>query len=75
MSGERLDRSKHELLRKLCHSAHCFQKGGDTTGGAVSITGWLSYFGNFFGFRDFINGNQGMVDFVKVRTNIIKILE
>ncbi|KAK0092808.1 hypothetical protein PV326_000549 [Microctonus aethiopoides] len=65
MSGERLDRSNHELLRKLCHSACCFQKGGDTTGGAVSITGWLSYFGNLFGFRDFINGNQGIIDFVK----------
>nr|UEN71137.1 cytochrome P450 4AV17 [Meteorus pulchricornis] len=72
ISGERIDRTNHESLREVCHSARCFQKGGDTTGGAISITSWLSSFGNMFGFHDFINGNQGMIDFVKRYLNRIQ---
>ncbi|XP_034936051.1 probable cytochrome P450 304a1 [Chelonus insularis] len=65
MAGDKLSREEHSKLRQLCLCATRFQKGGDTTGGAISMTGWLKYFGNMFGFQDFITGNKGIIDFVK----------
>lgn len=67
MSGERLDRAEHELLYEFCDGAHRFQRGGDTTGGALTMTVWLKHFGNLFGWRDFNDGNQMMINFIKAK--------
>ncbi|XP_015113890.1 probable cytochrome P450 304a1 [Diachasma alloeum] len=65
LTGERFDREHHDELRELCMYASMFQKGGETSVGAVAMTPWLSHFRNLFGFRDWVEGHQGMIRFIK----------
>ncbi|XP_066586643.1 probable cytochrome P450 304a1 [Prorops nasuta] len=65
MSGEKLNRADHDKLRKICKSAMTFQRGGDTTGGAISFMYCLKYFGDIFGYMSIVNGTKGITDFIK----------
>ncbi|XP_074114541.1 putative cytochrome P450 304a1 [Cotesia typhae] len=69
MANKRLPRTEtgeeHESLRELCKWARTFQAGGDVTGGAKTMTPWLRYFGNLFGYTDFINGTRAIANFVE----------
>ncbi|XP_017885498.1 probable cytochrome P450 304a1 [Ceratina calcarata] len=65
MFGERLDRSEHHKLRYICKSAMLFQRSGDTTGGAIVQFWYLKYFGNMFGYKNFIKGSCRLRDFIE----------
>ncbi|KAF7987707.1 hypothetical protein HCN44_003570 [Aphidius gifuensis] len=66
MSGERFDRSEHDILRQFCIDASIFQAGGDTTGGATSMTAWLRHFGDIFSWKSFYNAHNGMINFFRM---------
>lgn len=73
MTGEIYAREDYEMLREVCRKAMLLQRNADTTGGAITLTAWLRHFGNGFGFKGVMEGNRGMVDFVKVNPFLKKI--
>nr|XP_003703633.1 PREDICTED: probable cytochrome P450 304a1 isoform X1 [Megachile rotundata] len=65
MFGERFDRSEYHKLSYLCRAAMKFQRAGDTTGGAIVQHWFLKYFGDLFSYKSIMDGNYGMVYFIK----------
>ncbi|XP_076761436.1 farnesoate epoxidase-like [Xylocopa sonorina] len=63
--GKRFDRSEFHKLNHLCTSAIEFQRSGNPVGGAIAYFWYLKYFGNVFKYKDFIDSNRNMVEFIK----------
>ncbi|CAL7939199.1 unnamed protein product [Xylocopa violacea] len=58
--GERFDRSEFHKLNDFCTSALQFQRSGNPIGGAIAYFWYLKYFGNMFGYKEFIDSNKRM---------------
>ncbi|KAI4491407.1 hypothetical protein M0804_002799 [Polistes exclamans] len=65
MFGYRFERNEYEKLRYFSRNAMKFQRSSDTSGGAILIYPITCHLGNLFSFKDFINSNYAMIDFIK----------
>lgn len=68
LSSTRFDRHQ---LRELGRAGLRFQRSGDVTGNAISITPWLKHFApDFFGYTSAVKDNGMLLDFLKVSQSL-----
>ncbi|XP_015181779.1 PREDICTED: probable cytochrome P450 304a1 [Polistes dominula] len=65
MFGYRFERKDYEKLRYFSRNAIKFQRSGDTTGGALLIFPITCHLGNLFSFKDLMDSNYAMINFIK----------